>query len=88
MAFVFSTVFLAADDIIWPFRAFTYFMPLKFTFSTMLYQHFTGINWGGAVLDATNAKGFSCLATGGNCCCGRSPSSSSSSPSSGRRRRP
>jgi len=58
--FLFSGMFIAAADVVWPFRLFCYILPLGHSMTAMIYTEYHKKEWSGAVLDATDARGFSC----------------------------
>lgn len=60
MAFLFCGVMLPVEDIIWPFRALTYVMPLRWAMSSISYLEYKDHTYKGAVLDDTDPRGFSC----------------------------
>merc|ERR1712113_271675 len=46
-SFLFGGIFLKPERIIWPFRAFTYVSPLRWSLGTMHYLAFRGTSWEG-----------------------------------------
>jgi len=49
-AFLFSGLFITIDDIVWPFRIFSYILPFRYAFEAMSYQEFIAEPFKGASL--------------------------------------
>ena len=49
-AFLFSGLFIKIDDIVWPFRVFSYILPFRYAFEAMTYQEFIAKPFKGASL--------------------------------------
>ena len=58
-SFLFAGVMVPEEDVIWPFRAFTYMLPLRWALTSMALVDFRDTTFGGAVPD-DSPKGFSC----------------------------
>ena len=49
-SFLFSGLFITIDDIVWPFRVFSYILPFKYAAQALIYQEFVGAPFKGAHL--------------------------------------
>jgi ABC-type multidrug transport system ATPase subunit len=49
-SFLFSGIVVPVEDVIWPFRAFAYILPLKYALKAIVYQEFIDQDWSGASL--------------------------------------
>merc|ERR1711988_265086 len=77
-AFLFGGFLIPDEDVVWPFRAFSYIMPLKYTVRSLVHNEFTSATYGSCdglnisagkfAMDRTETK-----------CCSRSTKSSRSS---------
>jgi len=47
-SFLFSGIVVPIEDVVWPFRAFAYILPLKYALKSIVYQEFIDQNWAGA----------------------------------------
>jgi len=60
--FLFCGAFLEPDFIIWPFRALTYVLPLRWSIQTLCYTAYRDTKWEGAVL-SESPLGYTCTST-------------------------
>jgi hypothetical protein len=49
-AFLFCGVFVAVEDIVWPFKLFSYIMPYRYAIRSLVYNEFIDTKFEGAVL--------------------------------------
>lgn len=59
-SFLFNGILVAEGDVVWPFRAMFFTLPLKWCMRSMLYLEFSQVNFKGAVVDPTDPRGFTC----------------------------
>lgn len=64
-SFLFCGLFLAIDDIVWPFRVFSYILPYKYLIQILTYQEFEGTTFRGAEL--CDSSDPDCLSGGYKC---------------------
>eukprot|EP00293_Proteomonas_sulcata_P015920 CAMPEP_0184298722 /NCGR_PEP_ID=MMETSP1049-20130417/9474_1 /TAXON_ID=77928 /ORGANISM="Proteomonas sulcata, Strain CCMP704" /LENGTH=616 /DNA_ID=CAMNT_0026608939 /DNA_START=77 /DNA_END=1927 /DNA_ORIENTATION=+ len=60
-SFLFSGLVVAREDVIWPFRAFNYVMPLKFAVAGLTkIEYNSDVTFDGAAVDLSHPKGYVC----------------------------
>jgi len=59
-AFLFAGFFVREADVIWPFKAFVYILPLRWSIAAIVRSEFEGSVFDGAVL-ADTPDGFECI---------------------------
>lgn len=58
--FLFAGVMVPEEDVIWPFRAFCYILPFRWGLTSMAFIEYKDATYGGAVLDPSVEKGYTC----------------------------
>jgi len=59
-SFLFGGFLVPEDDVPWPLRALATVSPMKWATKAAFFSELRGTTWAGAVLDARDARGFSC----------------------------
>merc|ERR1712003_316023 len=58
--FLFGGFLIAKDDVPWPLKALVYISPIRYTTRSVIYSEFEGTTFEGAVVDASDPRGFTC----------------------------
>lgn len=60
-SFLFCGLFLAIDDIVWPFRIFSYVTPYRYSFRAIAYEEYIDSTWNGAELCDPTSNGCTAI---------------------------
>jgi len=59
-SFLFAGIMVPEDDVVWPLKIMVWIFPYRWALSGMAYIDYKDTTWSGAILDATDPRGFSC----------------------------